>query len=68
MSGTSCQSSLSVLAAGWASLGLPRVLSEQSAATSSDSRFDREKMGSWEHALAALPRLHSRNGVAASVR
>ena len=54
-----------MLAAGWASPGLPRAVSERSAAASSDPRFDKQIKGSGEHASAALPRLHSRNGALA---
>ena len=43
VSGDSSRSSLAVLAAGWASPGLPTVLFERSAATSSDSRIGSEE-------------------------
>ena len=68
MSGASCRSSHAGLGAGWASLGLLRVLSERSAAASSDYRFDWQKMGSGKHVSTAFPRLHSRNVSLASAR
>ena len=59
---------MAVPAAGSASPGPPRALSERSAAASSDSGFGWQKTGSGEHASAAVPSLHSRNGALASAR